>query len=89
LLGFIKISNNANRPVIEKLLIDSYISSKTKEAFSIIGKKQSPENKLAYQKKHFYRGLELYADRKYPELLKCSRIHDGQVDPSFTARATF
>jgi hypothetical protein len=39
LLGFIKYPNNANRPVIEKLLIDSYISSKNyKEAFSIIGK---------------------------------------------------
>jgi hypothetical protein len=49
LLSFIKkYPNNASRSVVEKLLIDSYISSKNyKEVFK---KNRSPENKLAYQK---------------------------------------
>jgi TolA-binding protein len=92
LLGFIKkYPNNANRPVIEKLLIDSYISSKNyKEALVLLEKNKSPENKLAYQKVTFYRGLELYADRNYPEAAKMFKNSlDGQVDPSFTTRATF
>jgi uncharacterized protein HemY len=40
LLGFIKkISNNASRSVVEKLLIDSYISSKNyKEALILLEK---------------------------------------------------
>jgi hypothetical protein len=61
-----KISNNASRSVVEKLLIDSYISSKNyKEALILLEK--SPENKLAYQKLLF-RGLELYADRDYASI---------------------
>jgi hypothetical protein len=36
---------------LEKLLIDSYISSKNyKEALLLLEKNKSPENKLAYQK---------------------------------------
>jgi hypothetical protein len=49
-------------------LIDSYISSKNyKEALILLEK--IPENKLAYQKLLFYRGLELYADRDYAECI--------------------
>lgn len=92
LLGFIKkYPNNANRPIIEKLLIDSYISSKNyKEALVLLEKNKSPDNKLAYQKVTFYRGLELYADRNYPEAAKMFKNSlDSQVDPTFATRATF
>ena len=62
LLGFInKYPTNPNNDVIEKLLIDSYISSKNyKEALVLLEKNKTPENRIAYQKVVFYRGLELY-----------------------------
>jgi len=92
LLGFIKkYPNNASRSVIEKLLIDSYISSKNyKEALVLLEKNKSPENKLAYQKVTFYRGLELYADRNYQEAATMfQKSIGGQIDADFAARATF
>lgn len=92
LLGFMKkYPNSANRSVIEKLLIDSYISSRNyKEALVLLEKNKSPENKLAYQKVTFYRGLELYADRSYQEAATMfKKSIDGQMDADFTARATF
>lgn len=92
LLGFIKkYPDNASRSVIEKLLIDSYISSKNyKEALVLLEKNKRPENKLAYQKVTFYRGLELYADRNYQEAATMfKKSIDGQIDAGFTARATF
>jgi TolA-binding protein len=51
-------------------------------------KNRSPENKLAYQKKLLYRGLELYADRDYAEALMFKKSIDGQRS-AMTARATF
>ena len=92
LLGFIKkYPNNSSRSVIEKLLIDSYISSKNyKEALVLLEKNKSGENKLAYQKVTFYRGLELYVDRDYQEAAKMfKKSIEGQIDAEFTARATF
>ncbi|SDW89364.1 tetratricopeptide repeat protein [Flavobacterium degerlachei] len=92
LLDFMKkYPNNANRSVIEKLLIDSYISSKNyKEALVLLEKNKSPGNKLAYQKVTFYRGMELYADRNYSEAATMfKKSIDGQIDADFTARATF
>jgi tetratricopeptide (TPR) repeat protein len=92
LLGFInKYPSNASRSVVEKLLIDSYISSKNyKEALVLLEKNKSPENKVAYQKVTFYRGLELYVDRDYLEALKMFRKSiDGQIELAITARATF
>ena len=92
LLGFTKkYPNNASRSEVERLLIDSYISSKNyKEALVLLEKNKSPENKLAYQKVTFYRGLELYADRNYPEAAKMfKKSLDEHIDASFTARATF
>ena len=92
LLAFMdKYPNNANRSVVEKLLIDSYISSKNyKEAMILLEKNKSPENKLAYQKVTFYRGLELYTDRNYTQALPMFQksLANG-VDVQFTARATF
>ncbi|TRX10634.1 tetratricopeptide repeat protein [Flavobacterium gawalongense] len=86
-----KYPDNANRSEIERLLIDSYISSKNyKEAFALLEKNKTPENKLAYQKVTFYRGLELYTDGNYPEALKMfTKSINEQKDAVFTARATF
>ncbi|MFV8370284.1 tetratricopeptide repeat protein [Flavobacterium sp. LB2R40] len=86
-----KYPDNASRSEVERLLIDSYISSKNyKEALVLLEKNKSPENKLAYQKVLFYRGLELYTDGNYPEALKMfSKSFREQKDAVFTARATF
>jgi hypothetical protein len=60
-----KYPNNASRSVVEKLLIDSYISSKNyKEALILLEKIKAL--KINWRiKSYFYRGLELYADRDY------------------------
>ncbi|WP_304198360.1 tetratricopeptide repeat protein, partial [Flavobacterium alvei] len=86
-----KYPNNANQSEIERLLIDSYISSRNyKEALILLEKNKSPENKLAYQKVTFYRGLELYTDSNYQEALTLfEKSLDIQKDAKFTARATF
>ncbi|HQE33838.1 MAG TPA: tetratricopeptide repeat protein [Flavobacterium alvei] len=86
-----KYPNNANQSEIERLLIDSYISSRNyREAFILLEKNKSPENKLAYQKVTFYRGLELYTDSNYQEALTLfEKSLDIQKDTKFTARATF
>ncbi|WP_281337330.1 tetratricopeptide repeat protein [Flavobacterium eburneipallidum] len=86
-----KYPNNPNKPEIERLLIDSYISSKNyKEALVLLDKNKSPENRLAYQKVTFYRGLELYTDRKYEDAaLLFDKSLAGQKDAQFAARATF
>jgi TolA-binding protein len=92
LTSFIKkYPNNASKSDVEKLLIDSYISSKNyKEALVLLEKNKSPENKLAYQKVTFYRGLELYNSGKYQEAASLfSNSLDEQKDAKFTARATF
>ena len=92
LTAFIKkYPNNANKSEIEKLLIDSYISSKNyKEALVLLEKNKSPENKLAYQKVTFYRGLELYIDKNYREAAtQFENSLDQQKDAKFTARAMF
>ncbi len=92
LLDFLKkYPNNSSRSEIEKLLVDSYISSKNyKEALVLLEKNRTPENKLAYQKVLFYRGVELYNESNYREALKMfSSAAKEQKDPDFTARATF
>lgn len=86
-----KYPKNASRVEVEKLLIDSYISSKNyKEALVLLERNKSPENKLAYQKVLFYRGLELYTDTKYTEALSMlTKSLSEAKDPYITARATF
>ncbi|KFF06164.1 tetratricopeptide repeat protein [Flavobacterium reichenbachii] len=92
LLDFLKkYPNNSSRSEIEKLLVDSYISTKNyKEALVLLEKNRNPENKAAYQKVLFYRGLELYNESNYTEASKMfkSAISE-QKTPEFTARATF
>jgi tetratricopeptide (TPR) repeat protein len=86
-----KYPSNANNFEIEKLLIDSYISSKNyKEALVLLEKNQSPQNKLAYQKVTFNRGLELYNDGKYQEAATLfEKSLSEQKDLVCAARATF
>ena len=76
---------------IETLLIDSYITSKNyKEALKLLEGRKSFENKVAYQKVAFYRGIELYNESKY---LEAESYFDKSLkeprDDKYTARATF
>ncbi len=76
---------------IQTLLINSYITSKNyKEALAILEKDRSPQNRAAYQKVSFYRGMELYTDGNYQEALGLfKKAVAEQRDPRITARATF
>ncbi|PJJ09042.1 tetratricopeptide repeat protein [Flavobacterium sp. 1] len=92
LLGFMtKYPTNPNNNLIEKLLIDSYISSKNyKEALVLLEKNKSSENRGVYQKVVFYRGLELYTNSDYFGSL--SMFEKGlkeRKDATITARTTF
>lgn len=92
LMDFIKkYPNNANNSELERLLIDSYISSKNyKEALVLLEKNRAPENKAAYQKVLFYSGLELYTDGDYEQALRLfTKATTEQKDAAITARATF
>ncbi len=76
---------------IESLLIDSYITSKNyKEALKLLKNKRSFENRLAYQKVAFYRGVEVYNDANF---LEAKELFDWSIkeakDGLFTTRATF
>lgn len=76
---------------IETLLIDSYITSKNyEEAIKLLDGKNSFENKQAYQKVAFYRGIELYNEDKFHEARELFNISIKQpIDPNFVARATY
>ena len=76
---------------IETLLIDSYITSKNyKEAIKLLDNKKSFENRVAYQKVAFYRGVEMYNEGDYTNAkdLFNKSIKEAK-DPVFTSRATF
>ena len=76
---------------IETLLIDSYITSKNyKEALVLLEGRNSFENKKAYQKVAFYRGIELYNESNYADAYEMfeKSLKESQ-DPLFTSRATF
>lgn len=79
------------RTEIETLLIDSYITSKNyKEALVLLKGKKSFENKVAYQKVAYYRGIELFNESNYTEAeeLFDASLSESQ-DAKYTARATF
>ena len=92
LAGYLdKYPDTAYKEEIETLLIDSYITSKNyKEALKLLKGRKSFENKVAYQKVAFYRGIELYNDTQY---LEAEEFFDQSLseprDPNYTARATF
>ena len=90
--GFMtKYPLNPNKPEIENLLINSYITSKNyKEALTLLEKNKSFGNKTAYQKVAFYRGLELFTDGSYKDALAIFKKSIAeQKDPRFSARGTF
>jgi TolA-binding protein len=86
-----KYPTNPNNQELKNLLINSFITSKNyTEALILLEKNRAPENKLAYQKVTFYRGLEMYSDGKYQEayiLFKKSLTENKEA--KITARATF
>ncbi|AWG25716.1 tetratricopeptide repeat protein [Flavobacterium kingsejongi] len=86
-----KYPNTPNKQEIETLLINSFITSKNyKDALVLLEKNKSSENRLAYQKVTFYRGLELYTDGNYQDALAMFKKSIGENrDAKFTARATF
>jgi tetratricopeptide (TPR) repeat protein len=86
-----KYPDNPNKQEINSLLISSYITSKNyKEALNLLEKNKTPENKLAYQKVLFYRGLEQYTDSNYQDAFSLFKKSISEnKDSKFTARATF
>jgi len=86
-----KYPQTQNKVEIEDLLIDSYITSRNyKAAMELLENNRSFNNRLAYQKVTFLRGLELYEEGKYNE----AKAHFDKSlkeprDAGFTARATF
>lgn len=86
-----KYPNTPNKQEIETLLINSYITSKNyKEALTLLEKNKSPQNKPAYQKVTFYRGLELFTDGNYQDaLLMFKKSIEEPRNEKFTARAIF
>ncbi|MGV7107742.1 tetratricopeptide repeat protein [Flavobacterium sp. U410] len=86
-----KYPNTSFKQEINNLLIDSYITSKNyTEALVLLEKNRSAENRLAYQKVAFYRGLELFTDGDYQgafDLFKKSIAENK--DAKFTARAIY
>ncbi|EDP71788.1 hypothetical protein FBALC1_04852 [Flavobacteriales bacterium ALC-1] len=92
LAGYLdKYPETSYKEEIETLLIDSYITSKNyKEAIELLKGKNSFENKVAYQKVAFFRGIELYNETKYREALDLfnSSLKEPR-EPIFVAKATF
>ena len=86
-----KYPQSPNKQEIETLLINSYITSKNyKDALTLLEKNNTSENKSAYQKVLFYRGIELFTDGNYQEALKMFKksITNSKTE-KFTTRATF
>ncbi|WP_439151663.1 tetratricopeptide repeat protein [Winogradskyella sp.] len=92
LAGYLKkYPETSYKEEIETLLIDSYITSKNnKEALELLKGKTSYENKVAYQKVAFFRGIELYNETDYNEALALfnSSLKEPR-DPIYVAKATF
>tara|TARA_Y100000815_G_scaffold275459_1_gene313720 strand:- start:19360 stop:22386 length:3027 start_codon:yes stop_codon:yes gene_type:complete len=92
LLSFLeKYPKNPNNEALKDLLIDSYITSKNYQAaLELLENNKSFENKKAYQKVTFFRGLELYNEGSYPEAVSLfQKSLKEPYDPLFTARATY
>tara|TARA_R100000935_G_scaffold1847_3_gene5563 strand:- start:20821 stop:23841 length:3021 start_codon:yes stop_codon:yes gene_type:complete len=92
LLGFMETyPKNPNNDALKDLLIDSYITSRNyKGAMDLLENNKNFENKLAYQKVAFYRGIELYNEGNYSEAI--TMFNKSLQEPRnaiFTARATY
>ena len=82
---------NSNNDALEGLLIDSYISSKNYAgAIELLENNKRFENKLAYQKVTFLRGMELYNEGDYEaaRVLFNKSLQEPR-DAVYTARATY
>jgi TolA-binding protein len=86
-----KYPDTAFREEMETLLIDSYITSKNyKEAIKLLENKKSFENRVAYQKVAFYRGVEVYNEGDYTAAKDFfNRSVKEAKNPMFTTRAMF
>jgi len=86
-----KYPDSVYKEELNGLLIDSYISSKNyNEALVLLEKNRTPQNKLAYQKVNFYRGLELYNQGNYADaILLFNKSINEQQDKKMVARATY
>jgi TolA-binding protein len=86
-----KYPTSPSKNEIEGLLINSYITSKNyKAALTLLEKNNTAENKVAYQKVLFYRGIELYTDGNYQEALNMFKKSIASPrNEKITARATF
>jgi len=92
ILSFIETyPDNQNNEALKDLLIDSYITSKNyRAAMELLENNKSFENKLAYQKVGFYRGIELYNEGAYAEAKEFfNKSLKEPRDAKFTARATY
>lgn len=92
LMSFIEAyPKNENNTEIKDLLIDSYITSKNYQAaLELLENNKSFQNKLAFQKVTFFRGLELYSESKFLEAITIlEKSLSEPRDATFTARATY
>lgn len=70
LLTYQKEYPNDNKQEIERLLIDSYISSRNYQAaIELLENSNNPQDKAVYLKVAFYRGLELFNELQYQNAL--------------------
>jgi len=83
--------NSVEKVAIEKLLINSYITSKNyKEALILLENKSGLNYKIAYQKVSFYRAIELFNEGLFSEAyLHFEKSLKEPRTLSFTARAQF
>ncbi|NEV93389.1 tetratricopeptide repeat protein [Psychroflexus sp. YR1-1] len=77
--------------VVEKLLIDSYLTSKNYlKAISMLEGSRDYDNKLALQKVAYYYGIELFKDNQFQEAKAYFNTSLAQrLDSEYTAKATF
>ncbi|WP_457617203.1 tetratricopeptide repeat protein [Lutibacter sp.] len=82
---------SSHKDEINKLIISAYITSKDfSGAIGYLENKKSENEKAMFQKVTFYRGVELFNDRKYHEALEnFEKSINTPIDASFKARATF
>ena len=76
---------------LETILIDSYITSKNyAQAMDLLENNRNFNDKVAYQKVAFYRGIEQYNDAEYSEAIEnFEKSLKEPRTPEFTARALY
>lgn len=92
LINFLeKYPNNTAKEEMERLLIDSFITSRNyAEAMRLLENNRNFSDKVAYQKVAYYYGLELYSEDNYREAsTNFDKSLTERRDPAITAKATF